>query len=170
MRHRGSDGTLSECQNAPESLFCCFLEATEHRNAGVSDRRSRRKAAGNVPFREFAGASARKSPTSSVNRCPTSPPGRRAWVGANLVRRGVCTVEDTGRLISIARNEEQELRKLFHPRLVDQLIEYRLQVLTEFEKMLANGTLVPGRRRRMSAARLKCPPQELDRGELSAAY
>jgi hypothetical protein len=55
-----------------------------------------------------------------------------------LLHRGVSTADDLRRLISISEADADFLRKTLHPNLVRRFVAYRLQVLAEFEVLLAN--------------------------------
>jgi hypothetical protein len=58
-----------------------------------------------------------------------------------LLHRGVSTADDLRRLISISQADADFLRKTLHPNMVRQLMAYRLQVLAEFENLLAKKML-----------------------------
>jgi hypothetical protein len=95
-------------------------------------------------------------------------PASEAKFFVSMAQRGVDTIERTRSLIAVSEAEENELRKMFEPHRVLQILDYRRAILKHFEDQIKE--IGPPRRaklRRLSRNVRKCPFPAAGRNSVS---
>jgi hypothetical protein len=88
---------------------------------------------------------------------------------ARFVTRGIEPADRVRALITITPTDEMVLRKGLPTAFVEQLVQYRAEILAEFDKLLADASRVDLSRRRVSSSGRNCPQLPENRNELTHA-